>query len=208
MPPSERVCSCKVTSVASRWNFEDVHDELERRWSTEGASVRDLTDEFNRRVLRAGFEESDRTPIDGEIDNLYRVLTDDDVDAGSRTQARERMRHSGIPIEEIEKQFISHQTLYRHLRDCLAVSRESGNGTNGERIEEWRERIRALQGRTATVADRGVEQLNAHGAVDIGSFDVIVDINVICNDCGRFYEFDDLLEGGTCECEGTDTGKQ
>ena len=202
METADAVCSCKVGTASRHWELDSVHDELATEWREKGASVRELTDRFNRRLLRAGFRRADRTPIDGEIKNLYRVLTDDDVDAGSRTQARERLRRNGVPIETIEADFVSHQTVYRHLRNCLGVSYEPEGRTAEDRTENWRERISALRARTATVADRGVGSLSDSGALDVGSFDALVDVNIICNDCGEFYEFEELLERGGCECNG------
>lgn len=203
---SERgsVCSCKIGDVAETWDLSGIHDELAAGWREEGASVRELTDRFNRRLLRAGFRRADRTPIDGEVGNLYRVLTDDEVDAGSRTQARERLRHGGVPIEAVESDFVSHQTLYRHLRNCLGISYEPAAQTAADRKENWRDRISALRARTAAVADRGVGSLSEAGAIDVGSFDVLVDVNVTCNDCGEFYDLDDLLVRGGCKCGGGD----
>lgn len=205
MAPSETVCTCKVSTVAQRWELDGIHEELEGQWASEGTSVRALTEQFNRRVLRAGFEASGRTPIDGEIDNLYRVLTGDDIDAGSRTQARERLRRNDVPVEELEDQFVSHQTLYRHLRNCLAVTHEADDRTTAELIDTWRDRIRALQARTGSVTERGVSQLSDGDAVDIGDFDVLVDVNVICNDCGEFYELEAFLDGRACGCGETDS---
>ena len=198
------VCSCKVGTASRDWGLESVHDELAAGWREEGASVRQLTARFNRQLLRAGFRRADRTPIDGEIDNLYRVLTDDDVDAGSRTQARERLRRNGVPIEEVEADFVSHQTIYRHLRNCLDISYDPEDRTVTDRVQNWRDRIRALRARTATVADRGVGSLSESGAIDVGSVDVLVDVSVTCNDCGEFYDLDDLLDRGGCECGGGD----
>jgi DNA-binding transcriptional ArsR family regulator len=200
------VCSCKVGTVADHWGVPEIHDKLATRWTDEDCSVRDLTDQFNRRLLRAGFEQSDRIPIDGEIENLYRVLTAEDIDAGARTQAREQLRQDGIPIEEIESQFVSHQTVYRHLRNCLDLSRDSEAETADERIERWRDRIDALRARTAAVTDRGVSQLASQDAIDGEEFDVLVEITVVCSDCGQFYELGELLDDGGCDCASKPAG--
>lgn len=202
MGTADAVCSCKVGTVSRDWDLAGIHDDLAVGWHKEDVSVRELTDRYNRELLRVGFRRADRTPIDGEIDNLYRVLTDDDVDAGSRTQARERLRRNGVPIEDIEAAFVSHQTIYRHLRNCLDISYQPEGRTAADRKEKWRDRIRALSARTSTVADRGVGSLSDAGAIDVGSFDVLVDVNVICNDCGEFYDLEDLLDRGGCECGG------
>ena len=197
------VCSCKVGTVADSWGFREIHDQLATRWTEGECSVRELTDQFNRRLLRAGFEQSDRIPIDGEIENLYRVLTADGIDAGTRTQARERLRQDGVPIEKIESRFVSHQTIYRHLRNCLDVSRETETETAPDRIDSWRDRIDALRARTAAVTDRGVSQLASQDAIDGEEFDVLVEITVICSDCGQFYELGELLDERGCDCPST-----
>lgn len=194
-----RRCSCKVGTVAAAYGFEDVDDRLRTRWGDD-ASVRDLAGGFNRRVLRAAVEASGTVPIDGEIENLYRVLTDDTVDAGSRTRARERLRQDGVPVEDVEDQFVSHQTMYRHLTDCLETEHESGYEAPEERVDAWRGRIRSLRNRTASVTERGVDQLSAADAVAVGSFDVLVDISVLCDDCGGYYDIEEFLDDRACGC--------
>lgn len=196
-----RPCSCKVEAVASEFGLDGIHEELCREWADDdGMSVRELADMFNKRVLRTACRRADKLPIDGEIANLYRVLTDDGTDAGGRTRAREQLRQDGIPIADVEERFISHQTLYRHLVNCLDRAHEPPRKTDEERIEEWRSRLRALQNRTTSVTERGIEQLSNHGAVDIGSFDVLLEVNVMCEDCGGFYTLGEFLDAETCEC--------
>jgi hypothetical protein len=194
-------CECKLGRVAAVHDLADVHDELGRRWGERGdASVRELTEQFNRRVLRSAFERSGRSPIDGEIRNFYRVLNDDDVDAGSRTRARERLREEGIEITALEEQFISHQTMYRHLVDCLDVSDASAHEDDEAIASTWVDRIRSLEARAARVTERGIEQLRSRGVIEIGSADVLVDVTVLCSDCGTFYTFEELADGRACEC--------
>lgn len=198
-PPT---CNCKVSRVATEHGLGEIHDELERRWGTDGdESVRELAKEFNQRVLRAGVERSGRTPLDGEVENFYRVLTEDDVDAGSRTQVRERLRRDGVPIDDIEEQFVSHQTMYRHLADCLDVTREPAHEDADSRVSTWRDRIRSLQTRLARVTERGIEQLRGTESVEVGSFEVYIDVNVFCSDCGRLYTIEEFLDRRVCECD-------
>lgn len=198
-------CSCKVGTVAAAHGLADIHERFRDRWRGD-ASVRDLTDRFNRRVLRAALERAGHVPVEGEVDNLYRVLTADDVDAGSRTRVREQLRHDGVTVEDLERQFISHQTLYRHLTDCLGVEHESPYADADERVDAWHERIRSLRNRTAAVTERGVDRLSAHDAVDVGSADVFVDIVLACDDCGEFYDIEEFLEGRGCDCASDSPG--
>lgn len=196
-----QVCSCKVGSVAATYSLGDVHDELARKWGTEdGPSVRELTDTFNKRVLEVAFRDAGTLPIDGEVDNIYRVLTAESADAADRTRARDRLQQVGIDVDTVEDAFVSHQTLYRHLVNCLDTSYEAAEKTPAERVEEWRTRLLALQNRTADITTQGIEQLSTAEAVDIGSFTVTTEVTVSCEDCGRFYTVEEFLDVGECDC--------
>jgi hypothetical protein len=193
-------CECKLGRVAAAYGFQTIHDDLRRRWEAGEVSVRDLAGEFNRRVLRVAVEDAGRTFLDGEVANLYRLLTAEDVDAGSRTQARERLRQAGVPIDEVEESFVSHQTVYRHLVDCLDASQETSHPDADDRVDAWRDRLQSLQARTTRVTGRGIDQLRNAGALDVGPVDVYVEVTVTCESCGRFYTLDELLTERACDC--------
>ena len=46
-----------------------------------------------------------------------------------------------------------------------------------------------------------VEELANAGLVTDRDYDVVVDLRVVCNDCGRDYTVADLFEQGGCDCE-------
>lgn len=197
----ESPCGCKVTRVATDHDLNAIHADLERQWTGEpDASVRDLADQFNRRILRAALVDAGRTPIRGEVENIYGILQGEDTDAASRTETRERLRREGLPLDDLEDGFVSHQTMYRHLTDCLDLEKDPPIEDEEDLVETWRDRLLALEARTARVTERGIEQLQAGGALDVGSAEVLVDVNVICNDCGAFYTVEQLLDRRTCEC--------
>lgn len=194
-------CSCKVSTVATEFGLDGVHQELRERWVAEdGPSVRRLTASFNKRILEAVFKHAGRIPIDGEIDNVYRLLTDANVVDAERTRARERLERDDIPIREVESAFLSHQTLYRHLVDCLDATYERTDQSDTAQVEAWRERLLALEGRTSRVTARGIERLRERGAVDIDSFDVAADITVTCTTCGDFFTVEEFLDERSCDC--------
>jgi hypothetical protein len=92
----------KVARLIEEYELGGIGEEFERRWTREEdrSSLRDLADEFNRRLLRAALERTGDAPLDGEVDNLYRLLTGDDVTSGVRQQigrasCRERV-YSGV----------------------------------------------------------------------------------------------------------------
>lgn len=202
--PSVQSCSCKVGAVAAEFGLDDIDETLRQAWTaSDGPSVRTLAARFNKRVLRAAFHEAGRLPLDGEIDNVYRILTDDETADSDRTRARQRLKRDGIAIAEVEDHLVSHQTLYRHLVECLDASHDEPEKSDDERIDDWRRRLRALQSRTTSVTARGIEQLRTNGAVDIGSFDVVLEATVTCEDCGTFYTLEEFLDARTCDCQPT-----
>lgn len=204
---SAAVCSCKAGEVAAEFDLSGIHEELAREWTREdGPGVRSLAEEFNKRVLRAAFRSAGTLPLAGEVDNVYRLLTDDEVSEADRTRARERLRQTGIAIEELEGKMVSHQTLYRHLRNCLDAEHEPTAKTPAERIDEWETRLHALQGRTENVTRQGIQQLRRHDAVDISSIGVSVDVTISCEDCGAFFSVTEFLETGACECSDARAG--
>lgn len=197
-------CGCKVGRGIEAFELSEANDELAARWRGDGRdrqSLRELATYFNRELLRAAMDRAGTTPLDGEVENVYRLLTDDDVSSGVRTQTRRRLADAGVPVEEVESQFVSHQTIHTHLTDCLDVSRSDREADPAERRRADRDRIRALQTRTEVVTADTVERLREADALDLGAFDVLVDVTVLCGECGAQYDVADLLDAGGCDCQ-------
>jgi hypothetical protein len=84
----------KVARLIDEHGFGDIGIELERRWTAEGderMSLRDLADYLNRRLLATAMEEHGMQPLDGEVENVYRLLTANDVSDADRTRVRRRL---------------------------------------------------------------------------------------------------------------------
>lgn len=200
-------CQCKVGRGIDAYELLSVNDELRWRWcgdDRERDSLRELATFFNQRLLDAALEQAGTIRIDGEVANLYRVLTDDDVSTGVRTQTRQQLDADGVPIETVESQFVSHQTVHTHLTDCLETSREPSQKNPAERRRTDRNRIRALQRRTEVVTTDALDRLRGSEALELHEFDVLVDVTVLCADCGSQYDIGELLDEGGCGCT-TDT---
>jgi hypothetical protein len=197
-------CECKVGRGVAAFDVDAVDEELVSRWCGVGRdrqSLRELATYFNQRLLAAALESSGEQPLDGEAANLYRLLTDDDVSTGVRTQTRRRLLAAGVPVEDVEAQFVSHQTLHTHLTECLGVTREPSDVVPAERRSTDRDRIRALQSRTEVVTRDAIDRLADADALAVEDVDVFVDVTVLCADCGAQYEVGTLLEQGGCECQ-------
>lgn len=189
----------KIDRAIATYGLEGLGDELERRWLGEGGerdSTRDLADLFNRRVLEAVVDDSDVFTLSGDVEQVYERLTGDDP--GEETLVRSRLEQSGVDVEELRSAFVSHQTVYRYLTDHRGAERPEK--TPEERVDSATETVQRLRGRTTAVTEQTVESLRASGAVSIGEFDVLADVQVLCQDCGRSYDVVEFLERGECDC--------
>jgi hypothetical protein len=45
-----------------------------------------------------------------------------------------------------------------------------------------------------------LEQLQEADQLTLGEFNVLLDLHVLCEDCGTQYQLSDLLDARTCEC--------
>lgn len=193
-------CDCKIGRTTREFDLDGVHDQLVARWlgdGTERASVRDLARFYNESLLAGAMTDAADYPIDGEVENLYRLLTDD-VSSGTRTDARKRLERRGVDVERVESSFVSYGTVYRHLTGCLGVERSAGDGTNS--VAERLETVTALKNRTAAVGEDAIADLRDAGRLDLCEFDVFVDVSVRCEACGSWLDLDDLAAHGGCQC--------
>lgn len=195
------VCECKLGRVADAYGLANLDDELVAHWTgemDERYSTRTLATIVNQRVLEAALTDADVSIKEGELENTYRLLTDDDVSSGTRVQTRNELERDGVPIDDVESDFVSHQTVYNHLTDCLDTSLEEPS--DEDRLERSAEKLGALQNRTAAVTTDTIEQLERNGIIAVGEFDVVVSTTVTCEDCLQEYSIRELLDEGSCNC--------
>lgn len=195
-------CGCKVGRVADRWGLDDIDAELADRWrgdGTERHSLRQLEAYVGRRVLDAAMRAAGDDPLPGEVDNVYRLLTDDDVSAGVRVETRRRLEYQDVDVAAVREDFVSHQSIHSHLTDCLAVSHGAEESV-ADRLSSARETVQALRSRLEAVAGGTLRSLRGNGALDLDGFEVFVDVTVVCEECGRSAGFEALLDDGGCDC--------
>lgn len=66
----------------------------------------------------------DLEPLDGEVRNTYRLLTDEDVSSGMRTAKRNELERAGVDVESVERDSVTHQAIYTYLTAVLDVSKQ------------------------------------------------------------------------------------
>lgn len=199
-PDSERKRSrTKIDRVVERYGLRRIPEQLRDLWlgtGDEQRSTRELADWFNRQVLGAAIADLPAVTISGDVDQIYIQLQGED--SADRRLIRDRLMQRGVDIDEVEANFISHQTVYRYLTEELGVQQPTPSPE--EQAERAVETVGRLRGRTSAVARQSVETLISTDQAQIGPFSVITDVQVICEQCGRSFDLPTLTETGGCGC--------
>lgn len=197
----------KVGRVLVEYDLDDLGETMETRWTgdeEERSSLRELADWLNKHLLEVAMSRAGRQPLDGEVDNVYRLLTGDDVSSGVRTQARNDLKRDGVAIDELERDFVSHQAVHTYLTKYRGARHSSPTAADRDRVESVTQAIQRLSHRTLRVTEDNLSTLENTDRLQIGDFDVLVDVTVTCQNCGTRYDVVELLERGHCECKTTE----
>ena len=194
-------CNCKIGRMSGKYDREDLSRKIGewRTMSDSPSSLRQLTTKFNKALLRAAVEDAGMSPISGETDNYYRLLTGEDVSAGDHVQIRNRLQKHEIDADELRSDFVSYQTINRHLKNCLEVD-DSNPREEGFQAENAIKRIRALRNRTQAVIENTLHQLNNNSKITSDDLEVLINISIICNECGSRVGIDQIANGEGCNC--------
>lgn len=192
-------CDCKVGTVAARYDLESFVQELAREWRTESIGVRPLTSRFNRQVIDHVIGQTELDVYDTE--SIHDILRGEVGSAGQRTELKGSLEREGVDVAELTDSTISHQTLYRHLTECLEVSPDDEHLSSEIQLDRAIETTRRLEGRTTNVVADRIDQLEAAGELSIGEYEVFTDVEVLCTDCSQVLPFEDLVKQGGCDCE-------
>ncbi|MFC7205386.1 rod-determining factor RdfA [Haloferax namakaokahaiae] len=188
----------KVGRLIETYEFNGFGDELEARWTADedADSLRTLARAFNLELLQHATDDAGLDLLDGEVESLYDALTGDDATGAERTRARGRLERAGLDVEQLQKNFVSHQAIHTYLTSYRGASKE-------RRQSDPTERVQRLRGRLVAVTESALDSLEHREKLEIGTPDVLVDIQVLCTECGRQYGFDELIEQGSCACADT-----
>lgn len=198
--------SSKVARLIDEYDLgESFGDELERLWTAdddERRSLRDLAALFNRRLLDRALTAAGVSTVSGEVENLYRLLTADDVSSGMRTEARARLERDGVDVDELERDFVTYQAIRSYLTEYRDAEYEEPSAN--ERAENVLETVQRLRSRLRSITEGSLTRLQSTDRLTLGTFRLFVDIDVLCEDCGAQYGVVNLLERGGCDCEPDD----
>lgn len=193
---------CKVDRLVEAYGLDeaetryDTFDErLLARWTgADGGSAegyRPLTEWFNKRLLRARYEEHARETLGTRVDADYEVLVGDDDLA--REELIDDLAVDGVDAEAYLSDTVSWSTMRRHLTDCL----------DGEKVRErsdsgWeRETVRIARDHAAEKVREAVSSLASRGDLPGGrEAEVELDVQLSCPVCHVRVPLSDALARG------------
>lgn len=194
----------KVARLLEEYDLEPLGQELERRWTSDGddrMSLRDLADYFNVQLLESAMIDAGLQPLSGEVENVYELLTEDDVSTADRTRTRRRLERDGVDVDATLDDFVTYQAIRTYLKRDRGAEYSTDDR---DRTVVETENIQRLRGRTVTVTEGKLDQLEKGDHIVLGNARVLAEINVLCEDCGAQYEIEELLQRGGCDCSPVD----
>lgn len=195
----------KVARVIQAYDLDGLGDRLEAAWmgkDGDRTSLRDLADEFNRAVLDAAIRDASGPVSDIDVESAYRTFTGEDVSKADQRRKRRDLDGMGVDTEAVESDFVTHQAIYTYLTDYRGAELPDQSEGVARRKAETIER---LQGRTSAVTESAIESLVSSGEITDHEYDVVVDVRVVCSDCGADYPAGELLRNGGCDCHEADS---
>jgi hypothetical protein len=191
----------KVERLLEEYELAELGNALERAWTAtdpdERASLRDLATRFNERLLEAVLRDAGDAVLEGEIENTYHLLAGDPVSSGDRRRAERRLERQGIDIDALRSDFVSYQAIRTYLKEHRGAEQETDEVNRRQKAVET---VRRLRTRLVTVAEDRLESLQSAGEISLGESRIILDLRVVCEDCGTQQSFTTLIEEGGCEC--------
>jgi hypothetical protein len=191
----------KVARLINTYELGDIGAEMERLWTADSEnrkSLRELATLFNQRLLKTAMAAEGLETLDGEVENIYRLLSDNEVREADRMRTRRRLEREGLDVDELTSDFVTYQAIRSYLKDTRGAEYTPNDR---DPLERESENFQKIRGRTVSITEGKLEQLRRGDHLDLGTFRTFVEISVVCEDCGTRYEVAELLDRRRCECE-------
>lgn len=192
----------KVGQLIEKYDLgKEYGTELEVLWTADGderMSLRSLADRFNKHVLETAMKNAGMSTLDGEVDNLYRLLSNDDISSGKQTEARSRLAQKDINIKQLEKDFVTYQAIRSYLQNEREAEYEGRS--DSDRLTSAIKSVQRLKSRTTSVTEGTLSRLRDAGIITLGDFRIFVDVSVHCEGCDTQFGVVELLRNKGCNC--------
>jgi hypothetical protein len=192
--------TCKVGRILGKYDLEGIEDELVSDWK-DGDGFRKLAVALNIAVTRKAIERArDDYTLPDEPEYYYDKLTSEEMSETEKRDVAARLSSYGVDVDELESDFVSYQSIRRHLYRCLDLDPdEKANASRS--IEAEQKQLVSLTEYAENVTLDTLERLQARGDVELQTPDVAVSIRVRCRDCGASVPANDLESMRQCDCE-------
>ena len=193
----------KVQQLLGKYDLEGEGERLENYWVGESKprkSLRQLADYLNVKIIETAMRRADSGILHGEAENVYHLLTDDEVSSGVSIETRNQLRGDGIDVDELERDLVSRQAVHTYLTKVRGAEYSKEATTPTDRINRREQTIQRLKTRLSVVATETLDDLRQSGDLAIGDTDVLVSVRVHCLDCQEQYEITELFSEKSCDC--------
>ncbi|WP_276256539.1 rod-determining factor RdfA [Halomontanus rarus] len=206
-PDRLRHCECKLGTVIDKYSIEQLDDKIVQGWvgeTEERMSLRELAKYFNKQVLRAAMQDSACQFVDDGVETIYALLTDDDASMQVRQRVRTQLEDGGIDPDRVIEDFVSYQTVNRHLKQCHDVKRDAEPETDGQYVRRRIQKVYALENKLDAVMNDILEQLDSTGRISLSDFETTIKMEIQCSNCGAHHNITDIVENRGCLCKTPD----
>jgi hypothetical protein len=136
--------------------------------------------------------------LESELDATYEHLTEDEISTGVRTETRSRLERNGVDVDTLESDFVTYQAIRSYLKEWRGAEYEQIS--DAEKLEKDLETIQRLLTRTHSVTEHRIELLRDTDRIALERFEVLLDAQALCQECGTQYSLAELFERGGCDC--------
>lgn len=168
---------CKVCRVLSERGIQKYEQRMVEHWHGETGQrmgYRRLADWFNVTLLRREMDRAGVTTLGDEAESKYERLQEGGTVA---VEVRTVLDRDGVPIDQVESDFVSYGVVRTHLTECLGEEYDAESG-------DWeRDAIdRASEHATAKISE-AVQAAISNGKLDaVGDVSVEMTVELTCSE--------------------------
>lgn len=188
---------CKVDRIAKKYGLQRLDERLLRRRKEDEMGLRSLESWINPWVLQRAMQRAGMTTVDGEAENYHRLLCDENVIETARTDARRELASAGVEVDTVEEDFVSYQTIKKHLNECLDTDTSRSYEPD---LESDIDTFEQIFSRVDNVVSKTINRLRRYGELSLGEPEVLISVKVRCGDCGRTHDVISLMRERECPC--------
>ncbi|WP_247730366.1 rod-determining factor RdfA [Halovivax limisalsi] len=182
---------CKVCRVLDARGMADYESQLVAHWNGERGQrkgYRQLAEWLNVTMLRREIDRAGLSTLGNEAESKYERLQSDPTIA---EEVRTALRTAGVPIDDVESDFVSYGVVRTHLVDCLGEEyTEESTDWEPEAIEIAREHA-------TTKITEAVSSATSKGTLEaVGDVSVDVSVELECDETHVTVPIDRALRRG------------